>query len=831
RRGSVAVSGDGSRRGSPASILDSAEILPGRGRRDSSLPRRTSAVFDTDQVRKGLVNGDLKSGAATLDVTGRHSAHERRPSAPEALRRRGSGVDLIPRPASEERKASLDSRTRELQQAALLVPEPETFFQSPALPITEAFPSKTRTGNPKRGNPDRKSQAGNPDRKSKARESDDLFRQGDVGKSWYIIIRGSVNVVIQGRGTVTTLGEGDDFGKLALLNDAPRAATIVLREENCHFLRVDKEDFNRILRDVEANTVRLQEHGKDVLVLERVQEALDSHHRYSVVAGTPGKMVEHLLATRLGESVDCDGVPSPASPSCDGDVTTTDLFLDDFFLTHVLFMPPSELCDDEDDPEGKTKCRKRVVHFVYAWASIVQDPMFQESSVLMLVEEVGRCLREDLLGRPGLELEEERKLMEEVEDAARRHAEAWASEAETVVSGMGVVPVGSARKWKLPPGGQPICLFRPGSASQEGGDDVAAAARIMRATDDIIFRVHCADHTYCTLRFPLAAPADIIKRSAADKLGIKQDDLLLVEVKSSGERVVIPEHRTCVATGLSLNGALFISPKEHLDALTPVTEQLEANDLEGTWSFLEGANSQELAYWITLTDWERFHTIHPYELLYKVAETESNLTTAQCTANLDVFLRRSSELQYWVVTELVLCSNLSKRAQLLRKFIKVAAHCQEYGNMNACLAVVGGLGNGAITRLTHTWEKLPAKMRKVYADLEALTDPSRNHRRYRAHLGALQPPVIPFMPLLLKDMTFAHEGNQTFLDGLVNFEKMHLLAVSLRMLRACRARPFNATPPPATKSDSEIRAYVTSMRVIDNSKILTQLSNKIEPRR
>ncbi|CAG0905298.1 unnamed protein product [Cyprideis torosa] len=95
-----------------------------------------------------------------------------------------------------------------------------------------------------------------------------LFRQGDVGKSWFIILRGSVNVVIQGRGTVTTLGEGDDFGKLALLNDAPRAATIVLREDNCHFLRVDKEDFNRILKGVEARTVRLQEHGRDVLVLE-----------------------------------------------------------------------------------------------------------------------------------------------------------------------------------------------------------------------------------------------------------------------------------------------------------------------------------------------------------------------------------------------------------------------------------------------------------------------------------------------------------------------------------------------------------------------------------
>ena len=44
----------------------------------------------------------------------------------------------------------------------------------------------------------------------------------------------------------------------------------MLREDNCHFLRVDKDDFNRILRDVEANTVRLKEHGQDVLVLEKI---------------------------------------------------------------------------------------------------------------------------------------------------------------------------------------------------------------------------------------------------------------------------------------------------------------------------------------------------------------------------------------------------------------------------------------------------------------------------------------------------------------------------------------------------------------------------------
>lgn len=50
------------------------------------------------------------------------------------------------------------------------------------------------------------------------------------------------------QGVVCTLHEGDDFGKLALVNDAPRAASIVLREDNCHFLRVEKEDYNSILR-------------------------------------------------------------------------------------------------------------------------------------------------------------------------------------------------------------------------------------------------------------------------------------------------------------------------------------------------------------------------------------------------------------------------------------------------------------------------------------------------------------------------------------------------------------------------------------------------------
>ena len=61
--------------------------------------------------------------------------------------------------------------------------------------------------------------------------------------------------------------------KRVLIRDTPaetNTSTYHPRDERCHFLRVDKEDFNRILRDVEAKTERLKENGKDVLVLEKL---------------------------------------------------------------------------------------------------------------------------------------------------------------------------------------------------------------------------------------------------------------------------------------------------------------------------------------------------------------------------------------------------------------------------------------------------------------------------------------------------------------------------------------------------------------------------------
>jgi len=221
-----------------------------------------------------------------------------------------------------------------------------------------------------------------------------LFNQGEEGTSWYIILKGSVNVVIYGKGVVCTLHEGDDFGKLALVNDAPRAASIVLREDNCHFLRVDKEDFNRILRDVEANTVRLKEHDQDVLVLEKVpagnrasnQGNSQPQQKYTVMSGTPEKILEHFLETiRLEPALN----------------EATDSVLNDFVMMHCVFMPNTQLCPalvahyhaqasqgtEQEKMDYALNNKRRVIRLVLQWAAVYGDALQEDDVAVAFLEE------------------------------------------------------------------------------------------------------------------------------------------------------------------------------------------------------------------------------------------------------------------------------------------------------------------------------------------------------------------------------------------------------------------------------------------------------------
>nr|XP_057929893.1 rap guanine nucleotide exchange factor-like 1 isoform X2 [Doryrhamphus excisus] len=108
-------------------------------------------------------------------------------------------------------------------------------------------------------------------------------------------------------------------------------------------------------------------------------------------------------------------------------------------------------------------------------------------------------------------------------------------------------------------------------------------------------------------------------------------------------------------------------------------------------------------------------------------------------------------------------------------------------------------------------------------------DPSRNHKFYRDLITSLRPPLIPFTPLLLKDLTFLHESCKTFHGQLVNFDKMHKVADMVRSIRRYRSGQL-AMDMETSPSHLQTKAYVRQLQVIDNQNHLFDLSCKLEPR-
>ena len=55
-----------------------------------------------------------------------------------------------------------------------------------------------------------------------------VFQEGDPGRALFVIVEGTVEITqetVQGEYVLRTLGPGDAFGELALIDDFPRSAT------------------------------------------------------------------------------------------------------------------------------------------------------------------------------------------------------------------------------------------------------------------------------------------------------------------------------------------------------------------------------------------------------------------------------------------------------------------------------------------------------------------------------------------------------------------------------------------------------------------------------
>lgn len=384
---------------------------------------------------------------------------------------------------------------------------------------------------------------------------------------------------------------------------------------------------------------------------------------------------------------------------------------------------------------------------------------------------------------------------------------------------------------------------------------------------DKVIKVYKADQT-CKyfMVFKETTAREVVNR-AVDAFGIPDHpsnySLCEITVEDGGliKQRRLPDMLPNLPDRIHLNGRYYLKNNEVSGPLLP-DEAAQELAKESSFSLLQ-LKPRDLAKEITLQDFEIFRSIDPREYIYKLWNFGPKLTE-----NLRKFSEIVNKEMFWVVTEICNESNLVKRMKIIKAFIKIARHCKECKNYNSLFAIVSGLGHSAVQRLKNTWDRLPTKHTKAFEDLQSLMDPSRNMSKYRNLLNGEhgEPPLIPFFPVITKDLTFIHLGNDSIVDGLVNFEKLRLIAREVRQISKFNSIPYDPDTMFDDDSNSQggpgnqklvgmvtgsgrrslrdqnpkkmyeesmmsrrVQQYLTNLTIIEDEEKLREMSNNCEP--
>ncbi|XP_066199488.1 rap guanine nucleotide exchange factor 6 isoform X8 [Saccopteryx leptura] len=301
---------------------------------------------------------------------------------------------------------------------------------------------------------------------------------------------------------------------------------------------------------------------------------------------------------------------------------------------------------------------------------------------------------------------------------------------------------------------------------------------------DQVIRVFKADQQSCYIIISKDTTAKEVVCHAVHEFGLTgaSDTYSLCEVSVTLEGVIkqrrLPDQFSKLADRIQLNGRYYL--KNNMETETLCSDE-DAQELvkESQLSMLQ-LSTIELATQLSMRDFDLFRNIEPTEYIDDLFKLDSKTGSTRLKEFEDIVNQET----FWVASEVLTESNQLKRMKIIKHFIKIALHCRECKNFNSMFAIISGLNLASVARLRGTWEKLPSKYEKHLQDLQDLFDPSRNMAKYRNILSSqsMQPPIIPLFPVVKKDMTFLHEGNDSKVDGLVNFEKLRMIAKEIRQV-------------------------------------------------
>jgi len=161
----------------------------------------------------------------------------------------------------------------------------------------------------------------------------------------------------------------------------------------------------------------------------------------------------------------------------------------------------------------------------------------------------------------------------------------------------------------------------------------------------------------------------------------------------------------------------------------------------------------------------------------------------QDATGIELVTARFNIVVKWALSEIVLTQGLEERAMCVMKYIHIAAHARRTHNYATMLQLTIALASIDCSRLTKTWELVPAAEKKTLAELETLVTPIKNFHNLRQEMETVNSDegCIPVVAMYIHDLTYNSQKPSQIASTregmpLVNFERYRTTASIVKSL-------------------------------------------------
>ncbi|KAK5736918.1 hypothetical protein LTR17_007062 [Elasticomyces elasticus] len=248
------------------------------------------------------------------------------------------------------------------------------------------------------------------------------------------------------------------------------------------------------------------------------------------------------------------------------------------------------------------------------------------------------------------------------------------------------------------------------------------------------------------------------------------------------------------------------------------------------WRMMMDLPDHLIARELTRMDWILISSIRPRDLVRQVS-SNSERAKYKNLVNVNRMVEHFNHVAIWVSNYVLFRDKPKHRALMLEKFMRVARRLRELNNYNGLGAIIAGIKSSAVGRLQATRDLLPPDVGKDWLKLEILMSTSRSHAAYRLAWENTNGERIPYLPLHLRDLASAEQGNATFIgaerDGRVNWKKFEILGEVVVSMQRAQGMPYKGLG--GGKGEPTIRDLVLEGKLEKDEDVLFARSQQLEP--